>query len=114
MAIAVLSVLAAIAWALHKRNLATASTASTPQALDSAPKVELLGVPAEATVLLDGTPIEKTVFGVAAGSRHAVEVRDETGGVWRQVFSATGPITLVVEIQESFVDESEAKGEAKP
>ena len=114
MAIAVLSVLAAIAWALHKRNLATTSTAATNRTSDSAPKVELLGVPAHAQVLLDGTPIDKTVFGVTAGSRHAVEVRDERGGVWRQVFSTDGPIALVVEIQEPFIDESEAKGEANP
>ena len=102
MAIAVLAVLAAIAWALLERD----PWARAPAApVDVTPaKVELLGLPPGAKVYLDGVEIENTVFGVTPGVRHALEVRDPSGRTWRQVFLARGMLSLVVELHDDFVE----------
>ncbi len=103
MAVAVLAVLAAIAWALLERNLAGDQAAPAPDAGLTA-RVELLGVPPGAQVTLDGKEIKNTVFGVTPGVRHALEVRDPSGRSWRQVFLATGSLSLVVQLREDFVE----------
>ncbi|MDH3844125.1 MAG: hypothetical protein OES69_09325 [Myxococcales bacterium] len=102
MAVAVLAVLVAIAWALLERNPASKQAVTTPDQGVTA-KVELLGVPPGAHVMLDGQRIENNVFGVAPGVRHALEVRDPSGRSWRQVFSAAGSVSLVVQLREDFV-----------
>lgn len=103
MAVAVLAVLVAIAWALLERNPARKQTAVTPGEGVMA-RVELLGVPPGAEVTLDGTKIENIVFGVTPGVRHALEVRDPSGRSWRQVFLAAGSLSLVVQLREDFVE----------
>ncbi len=103
MAVAVLAVLVAIAWALLERNPARKQAAVTPGEGAMA-RVELLGVPPGAEVTLDGTEIENTVFGVTPGVRHALEVRDPSGRSWRQVFLAAGSLSLVVQLREDFVE----------
>ena len=103
MAVAVLAVLVAIAWALLDRNLESRKAVVTPGEGVMA-KVTLLGVPPGAQVTLDGEEIENTVFGVAPGVRHALEVRDPSGRSWRQVFLAAGPLSLVVQLREDFVE----------
>jgi hypothetical protein len=103
MAVAVLAVLAAIAWALLERNLAGTEAAATSDPGLTA-RVELLGVPPGAQVTLDGKRIKNTVFGVAPGVRHALEVQDPSGRSWRQVFLATGSLSLVVQLREDFVE----------
>ena len=103
MAFSVLAVLVAIAWALLERDpsekpgggLAPAATMAT---------IELLGVPPGAEVSLDGRRIENTLFGVAPGTRHALEVTDGKGRSWRQVFLAEGSLSLVVELRTQFVE----------
>jgi hypothetical protein len=102
--IAVLSVLAAVFWSLHRRKLASIAESTPTVQRPSLPEVELLGVPPGSEVTLDGAKIETLRFGVSAGSRHAVEVRAPDGGVWRQVFRANGPIGLLVELQEPFAE----------
>ncbi|MDH3485119.1 MAG: hypothetical protein OEM16_12890 [Myxococcales bacterium] len=101
MAVAVLAVLAAIAWALLERNPARQAVATPDQGVTA--RVELLGVPPGAQVMLDGQQIENTVFGVTPGVRHALEVRDPSGRSWRQVFLAAGSVSLVVQLREDFV-----------
>jgi hypothetical protein len=66
--------------------------------------VELLGVPPGAEVSLDGKRIGNTLFGVASGTRHALEVADANGRTWRQVFLADGSLSLVVELRTQFVE----------
>ena len=100
LAIAVLSVLAAIGWA-YMRPTPPATAAQVPASM---PRVELLGVPDDAEVTLDGERIDKDVFGVAAGSRHALEVRHNDGSHWRQVFTADGSVALVVDLQVPLVE----------
>lgn len=100
--IGVLSVLAAVFWSLHRRKPATSPEPTPTVQPEPVPEVELLGVPPDAEVTLDGATIETLRFGVSAGSRHAVEVRGSDGSVWRQVFRANGPIGLLVELQEPF------------
>lgn len=103
MAVAVLSVLVAIAWALLEQNPASRHAAATPDEGVTA-RIELLGVPPGAQVMLDGREIENTVFGVAPGVRHALEVRDPSGRSWRQVFLAAGSLSLVVQLREDFIE----------
>lgn len=103
MAVAVLAVLVAIAWALLERNPARRQ-ARVPPSEGLTTKVELLGVPPGAEVTLDGMEIENTVFGVTPGVRHALEVRDPSGRTWRQVFLAAGSLSLVVELRDDFVE----------
>ena len=58
----------------------------------------------DAEVLLDGRRIDNTLFGVASGTRHALEVTDPNGRSWRQVFLAQGSLSLVVELRTHFVE----------
>lgn len=115
MAFAVLSVLVAIAWALLESDPRARplrdSAATQPMAT-----VELLGVPPEAEVLLDGRKIDNSLFGVTPGTRHELEVRDAQGRTWRQVFLADGSLKLIVELRTQFVEvevEVAPKGAAK-
>lgn len=103
MTFAVLAVLVAIAWALMERS-PTARPAGTAQREVPMATVELLGVPPGGEVSLDGRRISNTVFGVAPGVRHAVEVTDGDGRSWRQVFLAEGSLSLVVELRTHFVE----------
>lgn len=103
MAFSVLAVLVAIAWALIERG-PTAQPAETRGAAATMATVELLGVPPGAEVLLDGRRIDNTLFGVAPGTRHALEVRDANGRSWRQVFLAEGSLSMVVELRMHFVE----------
>lgn len=103
MALSVLAVLVAIAWALLEQHPQPAQ--SEASRLDEPlATVELLGVPADAEVSLDGRRIDNTVFGVSPGTRHALEVKDGQGRSWRQVFSANGSLTLVVELRTHFLE----------
>lgn len=103
MAFAVLAVLVAIAWALMERG-PNAGRGSAPDAEVRMATVELLGVPAEAVVRLDGRRIDNRLFGVSPGTRHALEVSDDNGRSWRQVFLADGSLSLVVELRTHFVE----------
>jgi len=103
MAFSVLAVLVAIAWALAERG-PTAGRAGTPAPEVTMATVELLGVPQGAEVSLDGRRIDNTLFGVAPGTRHALEVTDPNGRSWRQVFLAEGSLSLVVELRTHFVE----------
>jgi hypothetical protein len=103
MAFAVLGVLVAIAWALMERS-PTARPADAPERDVPMAAIELLGVPPGAEVSLDGRRIENTLFGVAPGVRHALEVTDGNGRSWRQVFLAEGSLSLVVELRTYFVE----------
>ncbi len=103
MALAVSAVLVAIVWALLDKGLDSTSGEGAP--VDTQPAtVELLAVPDGATVLLDGREIENTRFGVTPGTRHLLEVTDESGRSWRQVFLANGSLTLVVELRTHFLE----------
>jgi hypothetical protein len=103
MAFSVLAVLVAIAWALLERD---------PRALDATPtaagarmaRVELLGVPPDAEILLDGKKIDNTVFATSPHVRHALEVTDSRGRSWRQVLVADGSVSLVVELRTHFAE----------
>jgi hypothetical protein len=113
MAFAVLAVLVAIAWALLDKGPRAQHSAAPGVAAPMA-TVELLGVPADGVVLLDGKAIENAAFGVTPGTRHALEVTDSAGRTWRQVFLADGSLSLVVELRTHFVEvDASAKG-AKP
>jgi hypothetical protein len=103
MAFAVLAVLVAIAWALVERG-PVSQRAAPPGVAPRPVAVELLGVPAEAEILLDGKRIDNSLFGVTPGTRHALEVNDTKGRTWRQVFLAQGSISLVVELRTHFVE----------
>lgn len=100
MALAVLTVLVAIAWALLERGPAAHQTGTPVEA--PLATIELLGVPAGAEILLDGHEIENHVFGVTPGVRHALDVSDGQGRTWRQVFLAEGSLSLVVELRTHF------------
>lgn len=112
MALAVLAVLVAIAWALLERS--PGFETETPAAEEEMATVELLGVPPGAEILLDGRRIENTVFGVSPRTRHALEVRDGKGRSWRQVFVAKGSLMLVVEPRTHFVEVEVPPTDQKP
>ena len=102
LAVSVLAVLVAIAWALLERDpTSSAEPAVNPGEMA---RIELLGVPPGATVTLDGVEIDNALFGVTPGVRHALEVRDPSGRTWRQVFLANGSLSLVVELDEQFIE----------
>jgi hypothetical protein len=103
MAFAVLAVLVAIAWALLESDPRARSSVA-PEATQPMATVELLGVPPEAEVLLDGRKIDNRLFGVSPGVRHALEVSDAQGRTWRQVFLADGSLSLIVELRTQFVE----------
>jgi hypothetical protein len=103
MALAVAAVLVAIVWALLDKGLPSKGSGGEA-AQGRAATVELLGVPPEAEVLLDGRRIENTRFGVSPGTRHLLEVTDDQGRSWRQVFLADGSLSLVVELRTYFVE----------
>jgi hypothetical protein len=103
MAFAVLAVLVAIAWALAERG-PVSQTGAPPGVVPRLATVELLGVPDGAEILLDGRRISNSLFGVTPGTRHALQVTDVNGRTWRQVFLATGSISLVVELRTHFVE----------
>ena len=103
MAFSVLAVLVAIAWALMERD-PRAGGIVEPAPDAAMATVELLGVPPGAEVLLDGRTIENTLFGVIPGTRHALEVTDASGRTWRQVFLASGSLSMVVELRTHFVE----------
>jgi len=103
MAFAVLAVLVAIAWALLERG-PTNGPGELTQPGSTTATVELLGVPPGAEVSLDGQKIDNTLFGVSSGARHAIEVTDANGRSWRQVFVATGSLSLVVDLRMHFVE----------
>ena len=113
MALSVLAVLVAIAWALLERN-PQASEIEAASSTEQLATVELLGVPTGAEVLLDGQRIENTVFGVSPRTRHALEVRDDAGRSWRQVFIARGSLTLIVELRTCFVEVQVPPTEQQP
>jgi hypothetical protein len=113
MALAVSAVLVAIVWALLDKGLASTRGQRAP--VDAPPAtVQLLAVPDGATVLLDGREIENTRFGVTPGTRHLLEVTDESGRSWRQVFLANGSLTLVVELRTHFVEVEVPPNDQKP
>ena len=113
MALAVSAVLVAIVWALLDKGLASTREEQSP--VDAPPAtVQLLAVPDGATVLLDGREIENTRFGVTPGTRHLLEVTDESGRSWRQVFLAEGSLTLVVELRTHFVEVEVPPSDQKP
>ncbi|MGB5522710.1 MAG: hypothetical protein WBM26_10100 [Polyangiales bacterium] len=113
MAFAVLAVLVAIAWALLESDPSARPVAGAGSTQPMA-TVELLGVPPEAEVLLDGRKIDNRLFGVTPGTRHALEVSDAQGRTWRQVFLAEGSLSLIVELRTQFVEvEVSPKGPAK-
>ena len=103
MAFAVLAVLVAIAWALLDSGPGSRRSAAPGVAKPMA-TVELLGVPSDGVILLDGQAIENSVFGVTPGTRHALEVSDSAGRSWRQVFLADGSLSLVVELHTHFAE----------
>jgi hypothetical protein len=103
MALAVAAVLVAIVWALLDQGLKPAERADTREGGPAA-TVELLGVPDDAEVLLDGHRIENKRFRVSPGTRHLLEVADADGRSWRQVFLADGSLSLVVELRTYFVE----------
>ncbi len=113
MAFAVLAVLVAIAWALLESD-PRARPVAGPGSTRPMATVELLGVPPEAEVLLDGRKIDNSLFGVTPGTRHALEVSDAQGRTWRQVFLAEGSLSLIVELRTQFVEvEVSPKGPTK-
>lgn len=99
MGLAVAAVLVAIVWALLDKGPA-------PTALDPelSVTVELLGVPSGAEVLLDGREIHNVRFGVSPGTRHLIEVTDDRGRSWRQVFATEGSLSLIVELRTHFIE----------
>jgi hypothetical protein len=103
MALSVGAVLAAIVWVLLDRG---PIAAERPSAAGDAPlaTVELLAVPEGAEVLLDGRRIANRRFGVTPGTRHLLEVTDDQGRSWRQVFIANGTLSMVVELRTHFVE----------
>jgi hypothetical protein len=103
MALSVAAVLVAIVWALLDNGLPTTQRDAAPGA-DRAATIELLGVPSDAEVLLDGRRIENTRFGISPGTRHLIEVSDAEGRSWRQVLLADGSLSLVVELRTCFVE----------
>jgi hypothetical protein len=115
MALSVGAVLAAIVWALADKGPMT--TERAPGAADTQlATVELLAVPDGAEVLLDGRKITNNRFGVTPGTRHLLEVTDDEGRSWRQVFLANGTLSMVVELRTHFVevdasDDEDADGE---
>ena len=110
MALAVAAVLVAIVWALLDKGIGPDEREAK---WDAAPlaTVELLGVPEGADVLLDGRAIENTRFGVTPGTRHLIEVKDDEGRSWRQVFLADGSLSLVVELRTHFTEVQVSPGE---
>lgn len=113
MALSVLAVLVAIAWALLEQTpKAPGTEAALPT--EQLATVELRGVPPGAEILLDGRRIESTAFGVSPRTRHALEVKDEAGRSWRQVFIANGSLTLMVEPRTCFVEVPVPIGDTQP
>ena len=103
MALAVAAVLVAIVWAILDKGLGPGRRDGKGEAKPMA-TVELLGVPEGADVLLDGRAIENTRFGVTPGARHLIEVEDDAGRSWRQVFLADGSLSLVVDLRTHFTE----------
>lgn len=103
MAFSVLAVLMAIAWALLERDPRITGAAPTGAEGQMA-RVELLGVPPGAEVLLDGRRIDNTVFATSPRARHALEVTDSRGRSWRQVLVVDGSVSLVVELRTHFAE----------
>lgn len=112
MALSVAAALVAIVWAIDQGLLSKRRQDAPGKA--QAATVELLGVPSDAEVLLDGRRIENTRFGVAPGTRHLLEVSDADGRSWRQVFLADGSLSLVVELRTYFVEVEVSPTDRKP
>ena len=112
MALSVAAALVAIVWAIDQGLLSKRRQDAPGKA--QAATVELLGVPNDAEVLLDGRRIENTRFGVAPGTRHLLEVTDTDGRSWRQVFLANGSLSLVVELRTYFVEVEVSPTDRKP
>lgn len=113
MALAVAAVLVAIVWALLDDGPPSVGSPE-PIVPASLATVELLGVPPGAEVLLDGRKIDNTRFGVTPGTRHLLEVADDAGHSWRQVFLADGSLSLVVELRTYFVEVEVPPNDQKP
>jgi hypothetical protein len=111
LALSVAAVLVAIVWALFERGPVTAEQTSGPGKVQPA-TVELLAVPEGAEVFLDGRKIMNTRFGVTPGTRHLLEVTDNDGRSWRQVFLANGSLSMVVELRTHFVEVDTSDEEA--
>lgn len=103
MALSVGAVLAAIVWALLDNGPMTTESVKDASSSRIA-TVELLGVPEGAEVLLDGRQISNRRFGVTPGTRHLLEVMDDSGRQWRQVFLADGSLSMVVELRTYYVE----------
>jgi hypothetical protein len=112
MALSVAAALVAIVWAIDQGLLSKRRQDAPGKA--QAATVELLGVPHDAEILLDGRRIENTRFGVAPGTRHLLEVADADGRSWRQVFLADGSLSLVVELRTYFVEVEVSPTDRKP
>jgi hypothetical protein len=63
---------------------------------------------------LDGRRIDNTRFGITPGTRHLLEVTDDAGRSWRQVFLAEGSLSLVVELRTCFVEVEVPPSDQKP
>jgi len=113
MALSVAAVLVAIVWALLDNGLPSAGRDAATSTARAA-TVELLGVPSDAEVLLDGRRIENTRFGISPGTRHLIEVSDAEGRSWRQVLLADGSLSLVVELRTYFVEVEVSPMDQKP
>jgi hypothetical protein len=111
LALSVAAVLVAIVWALFERGPVKSEKTAGPGQLQPA-TVELLAVPEGAEVLLDGRRITNTRFGVTPGTRHLLEVKDDRGRSWRQVFLAEGSLSMVVELRTHFVEVDASEAEA--
>jgi hypothetical protein len=113
MAFSVLAVLVAIAWALLERDPRATGAAPTAPGARMA-RVELLGVPPGAEILLDGKKIDNTVFAASPDVRHALEVTDSRGRSWRQVLVADGSVSLVVELRTHFAEVEVSPSDLEP
>ncbi len=104
MALSVGAVLAAIVWALLDKGPMTTKSVTDAADGSALATVELLGVPEGAEVLLDGREINNRRFGVTPGTRHLLEVTDDAGRQWRQVFLADGSLSMVVELRTYYLE----------
>ena len=111
MGLSVAAVLVAIVWALLDKGPMTTQHVRTAASGGPA-TVELLSVPPDSEVFLDGRLISNTRCGVTPGTRHLLEVRDAAGQSWRQVFLADGSLSMIVEMRTYYTEVEAAQDEA--
>ena len=97
-AAAVLSVFSSVGWALYTWATPVAETTPHTQKNDYA-TVELLSLPHDAEIWVDGAKQSSSVVILDTKERHLLAVVSPTRGKWSQVIQIRGSVSLVIDLR---------------